>query len=91
MSDKPENAVVFTVQTPITQFELQNVINLLNKKELGPDNALDEDEVEPLLTIEEVMGNPELLAYICNQMVEQDDIFEIWNDDGFSDFKDFRK
>lgn len=84
-ANQPE--VVYVVKTAITRAELQEVVDLLNKNELDED-----DESQPLLTIEEVLGNPELLSYLCESLVKQEyDIEELWNDDGFCDFADYRK
>lgn len=85
------NEIVYVVKTAITRAELQEVVDLLNKKELGPENGFGDEDDQPLMTIEEVLGNPELLAYLCDSLVMQDDVHEIWNSDGFCDFAERRK
>lgn len=91
MSDKPEDKVVYVVKTAITQSRLQAIIKLLNENELV-EYMQDEDDPKPLLTVEEVMGNQELLAYLCEASInENEDLHEAWNMDAFCDFADFRK
>lgn len=85
------NQVVYVVKTEITTGELQELIDFLNAKECGENNWRIEGSA-PLLTLEEVTGNPKLLAYLCEALVLKEyDIPEAWNNDGFCDFADYRK
>ncbi|MND75455.1 hypothetical protein D3C80_670740 [compost metagenome] len=91
MSDKPEDKVVYVVKTAITQSRLQEIIKILNEHDLV-DYMQDEDDPKPLLTLEEVVGNEELLTYLCEASInENEDMHEAWNADAFCDFADFRK
>lgn len=86
------NQVVYVVKTEILTGDLQELIDLLNKNELAEGMQLDDEDLKPLLTLEEVLGNPELLAYLCEALVmKEHDVDEAWNQDGFCDFADYRK
>ena len=78
---------MFTVKTIVTEEEVKGIIEVLN------DDVYEEDDEEEL-TFEEVKDNPSLLEYICTCYVECDngsgDVDEIWNMDGFCDWKDYR-
>lgn len=76
---------IYTVQVPIFKDQLREVINVINKHDL--------DEDDEKLTLGGVLDNPPLLKYLCEALVELDnvgvDVFDIWNQDGFCDWKDF--
>ena len=79
-----EQEVVYTVQVLVTKQHLHQIIKFLNR---------DLDEGEQSLTIEEVLSKPELIEYICEMAVEGDGLFnpfDCWNNDGWSDWKDYR-
>lgn len=72
----------------VTYGELKSFIAVLNEHESScKDNKL---------TLDEVMNTPDLLDYLCEQAVEDEeklafsDPFEFWNNDGWCDFWRFR-
>lgn len=78
---------VYTVQVPIFRGQLREVIDMINEHDIHEDDEFDK------LTLEGVLNNPPLLKYLCEALVELDnvggDVFDIWNQDGFCDWKDF--
>ena len=80
------NQIVFTVKTDIYLDGLKSIVETLN-------NDVYEEDGDKELTVEEVLATPELLKYICEGAVEEDGIHdpeEIWNMDGWADWKDHR-
>lgn len=80
--------VVCVVETYITEDQLNEFIDAINDMWVGRFGG------EDLLTMEEVLGNEELLHYICNQAVEDGramyDPDEFINGDGWCDVADYR-
>lgn len=78
--------VVHVVQVEITETNLQDIIDILNKREI--------DDGEVPLTLQEVVKNKQLLEYICKEAVNDIlglyDPHELWNNGGWEDFKEFR-
>lgn len=78
--------VVFVVPVSVTKNELESFLLVLNELEL------EEDEDE--LTVEEVLNNPDLLRYLCEEAVEDGvalhDPQEFYSNDGWCDFRDYR-
>ncbi len=75
--------VVYTHPVNVTQKDLEDIIPYLNR---------DCCSQQPL-TIEELVGNEELLKYVCAQAVECDGLFdpqECWNNDGWCDWEEHR-
>ena len=78
---------MYTVKTIVTEEEVRGIVDVLNSDVYKEDG-------EEELTFEEVRDNPNLLEYICTSYVEGNDgsgdVDEIWNMDGFCDWKEYR-
>lgn len=81
-----QNEVVYVVNVNITRADLEECVELLNQD-------VYEDDGERELTVDEVLANPELLAFICNNrvMLEHVEAEDCWRSECWSDWKDKRK
>lgn len=76
--------VVKEVTVQVTQDQLEDILEVINRYEL-------DEGIE--LTLEQVLANDELLTYICETAVDDGvlalyDPLEFWNNDGWCDVQD---
>ena len=81
----PELTIVYRYEVVVTRAQLRDFIKGVN---------LDVHDGEEELTIEEVLGNPKLLKYICSEVIDgymlSIDGPEHWNNDGWANWRNYR-
>lgn len=79
--------VVFRKEVTITNEQLEDIVKVLNR---------DGCSQQPPLTVSEVIEKPELLDYICGEIIEDGvlaalcDPMEFYRNDGWCDWKQYR-